>query len=215
MRYWMHARFLLFDGEKMSKSKGNLYTIEELVEKGFKKNAIRYALISSHYRQNYNFTFDGLKAAEQAIDKIEQCVFLLREAVEVKDGTIRGEISDGIAKCIGDFDSALSDDLNISKALACCFDFIREINKIGDINAVEAQTVIEAIGKIDSVLGVLELDTEEIPEEIKALAEERKQAKAAKDYTRADEIRQMIAEKNYVVEDVADGEYRIKAKGKS
>ncbi|MHC5083008.1 MAG: cysteine--tRNA ligase, partial [Planctomycetota bacterium] len=60
VKYWMHARFLLFDGEKMSKSKGNLYTIQELVEKGFKKNAIRYALISSHYRQNYNFTFDGL-----------------------------------------------------------------------------------------------------------------------------------------------------------
>ena len=77
VHYWLHTRFLMFDGEKMSKSKGNLYTIQELVEKGFKKSAIRYALISSHYRQNYNFTFEGLKAASVAIDKIQQCFLIL------------------------------------------------------------------------------------------------------------------------------------------
>ena len=215
VRYWMHARFLLFDGEKMSKSKGNLYTIQELVEKGFKKNSIRYALISSHYRQNYNFTFDGLKAAEQAIDKIEQCVFLLKEITDTKDGTVRSEISNDIDRCISEFDNALSDDLNISKALACCFDFIREINKISDINSAEAKVVIEAIEKIDSVLGVLDTDTEQMPDEIKALAQERKEAKAVEDYARADEIRTIISEKNYVIEDTPDGGYRIKHKGKS
>lgn len=212
VKYWMHGHFLLFDGEKMSKSKGNLYTIQELVEKGFKKNAIRYALISSHYRQNYNFTFEGLKAAEQAIDKIEQCILLLKEVTDAKDGTVRTKISEDISEFLSEFDNSLSDDLNISKALACCFDFIRKINKISDINAIEAKAAIDAIEKIDSVLGVLDPDTEQIPDEIKALAQERKEAKAAKDYARADEIRKIVAEKNYVIEDVPGNDYRIKHK---
>ena len=215
VRYWMHGRFLLFDGEKMSKSKGNLYTIQELIEKGFKKNAIRYALISSHYRQNYNFTFEGLKAAEQAIEKIEQCVFLLKEADNGEKEGIRDEISRDIAELLSEFDNSLSDDLNISKALACCFDFVREINKISDIGSAEARAIIDAIERIDSVLGVLEIETEQIPEEIKALAQERKEAKAGKDYARADEIRKMVAEKNYVIEDVPGGDYRIKRKEKN
>ena len=200
----------------MSKSKGNLYTIQELVEKGFKKNAIRYALISSHYRQNYNFTFEGLKAAEQAIDKIKQCILLLNEVVEAGDGMaggVRGEIKDSIDGGISKFDEALSDDLNISKALACCFDFIREINSVGDMNVAEAKAAIGAIEKIDSVLGVLDGDSEDVPEEIVSLAQERKQAKENKDYARADEIRKIVAEKNYVIEDVPGGDYRIKHKG--
>ncbi|NIA16944.1 MAG: cysteine--tRNA ligase, partial [Planctomycetes bacterium] len=215
VRYWMHAHFLLFDGEKMSKSKGNLYTIQELLEKGFKKNAIRYALISSHYRQNYNFTFEGLKAAEQAIEKIEQCVFLLKEAAGNSKEGIRDEISRDVSELLNEFDNALSDDLNISRALACCFDFVREINKISDITSDEAKIAIGAIEKIDSVLGVLETESEQIPDEIKELAQERKEAKAAKNYTHADEIRKIIAGKNYVIEDIPGGDYRIKYKEKN
>ena len=211
VKYWMHARFLLFDGEKMSKSKGNLYTIQELVDKGFKKNAIRYALISSHYRQNYNFTFDGLKAAEQAIDKISQCVFLLHQVTGTRD-TVRDEVPAFIEKAINDFGEALSDDLNISKALAAVFELTKEANKLNDTTAAEARLILEAIERIDFVLGVLQTSADEIPAEVMDLAEERKQAKLSKNWARADQIRDELTAKGFVLEDMPGHEYRIKCK---
>ena len=105
--------------------------------------------------------------------------------------------------------------LNISRALAGCFDFIREINKLNNIITSEAKVAIEAIEKIDSVLGVLDMTADEIPDEIKAMAEERKKAKADKNWSTADEIREAIAAKNFVVEDTTDGGYRIKRMEKS
>ena len=195
----------------MSKSKGNLYTIQELVEKGFKKNAIRYALISSHYRQNYNFTFDGLKAAEQAIDKISQCVFTVKEKAKANPpATVRDEVTGFTNKAINDFGEALSDDLNISKALAAVFELIKEANKLTDVTAGEAAAIVGSIEKIDSVLGVLELSNEQIPAEIAELAEQRKQAKLAKDWATADQIRDKVAAMGYVIEDMPRHEYRIK-----
>jgi cysteinyl-tRNA synthetase len=213
VHYWMHARFLMFDGEKMSKSRGNLYTIDELVEKGFKKNAIRYALISSHYRQNYNFTFEGLKAAEQAIDKIQQCVLLLRERAKADSASsVRKEVQYLAEKTLAEFDAALCEDLNISRALAGVFDFVRQANKLSNITAAEAGELIETIEKMDTVLGVLEKASVDIPPEITELAEQRKQAKLAKDWKKADEIRDELASKGYVIEDVAGHNYRIKRK---
>ncbi|MHC4552030.1 MAG: cysteine--tRNA ligase [Planctomycetota bacterium] len=212
VKYWMHARFLLFDGEKMSKSKGNLYTIQELAEKGFKKNAIRYALISSHYRQNYNFTFDGLKAAETAIEKIAQCVFTVKDKAKGNaDTNVRDEVTAFIDKAIADFDAALSDDLNVSKALAAVFELVKDANKLADPTGGEADAIVAAIEKIDSILGVLEdAGEEDIPAEIMDLAEQRKQAKLNKDWAMADELRDKVTAAGYVIEDMPKHEYRIK-----
>ena len=212
VNYWMHGRFLMFDGEKMSKSKGNLYTIQELIEKGFKKSAIRYALISSHYRQNYNFTFDGLKVAQQAVEKFQQCVTKLKEAAAASGETSNGEIVSLAQKQLDEFDAALSDDLNVSRALAACFDLMREVNKADDFAADDAKTLLDVFEKIDSVLGILYEDQAEVPEEIIALAEQRLEAKAQKDWATADKIRDEIAEKGFVLEDVPGGKYRIKQK---
>jgi cysteinyl-tRNA synthetase len=213
VNYWVHTRFLLVDGEKMSKSKGNLYTIHELLDKGFKKNAIRYALISSHYRQNYNFTFDGLKAAEQAIDKINQCVFTLGETAKMQgDHPVSDGVKSLIDKSLAAFDEALCDDLNISKALGAVFDFIREANKLKDVSPSEATALLEAIEKIDSVLGVIEKPSDDVPERIVKLAAERKQAKLDKNWQRADEIRDEVTAKGFVIEDMPGHEYRIKSK---
>ncbi len=213
VNYWVHAHFLMVDGEKMSKSKGNLYTIQELIEKGFGKNAIRYALISSHYRQNYNFTFDGLKAAQQAIDKINQCVLVLSETAKTQsDLPIRDQVQNIINNGISGFDEALCDDLNISKALGAVFDFIREVNKLEDINSTEAKAVIEAIEKIDSVLGVTAKTSVEIPPEIIEKAEKRKEAKLNKDWDLADANRAEIMEAGFIIEDTPDG-YRLKPMG--
>ncbi|MGB8226831.1 MAG: cysteine--tRNA ligase [Sedimentisphaerales bacterium] len=211
VHYWLHTSFLVFNGEKMSKSKGNLYTIQELVEKGFKKNAIRYALISSHYKQNYNFTFDGLKAAEQAIDKIQQCVLHLEEfRKNKKEGQVRESVQKLSSNCLAEFDEALCDDLNISKALAVCFDFLREVNKINDINSTEAGALLDTINKIDSVLSVLETTSEEVPNKIKELAEKRKAAKLNKDWKTADAVRSEILAEGWTVEDTVGGGYRVK-----
>jgi cysteinyl-tRNA synthetase len=213
VHYWLHTRFLLFDGEKMSKSKGNLYTIQELIEKGYKKNAIRYSLISSHYRQNYNFTFDGLKAAEQAIDKIQQCVIRLEDIRKTaKQGKVSEQIQKLSSDCLAEFDNALSDDLNISKALAVCFDFIREANK-SDVNSTEASALLVTISKIDSVLGVLEAADTEVPENIKELAEKRKAAKLNKDWKAADVVRTEILSQGWILEDTPGGGYRLKRAG--
>ena len=215
VHYWLHARFLMFDGEKMSKSKGNLYTIQELVEKGFKKNAIRYSLISSHYRQNYNFTFDGIKAAQQAIDKIQQCVLKLTDLRKNnKAGEVRQQIKDLSSNCLAEFDAALSDDLNISKALAAVFDFLREANKAQDANAAEASTLLDTINKIDSVLGVLEaIGESEIPANIVELAEKRKAAKTAKDFKAADAVRAELTSLGWTVADTPGGGYKLKKAG--
>ena len=212
VKYWLHARFLMFDGEKMSKSKGNLYTIQELVEKGFKKNAIRYALISSHYRQNYNFTFDGLKAAETAIDKIAQCVFTVKDKAKANaEMSVREEVTAFIDKTVAEFDAALSDDLNISKALAAVFELVKEANKLTDPTAGEADAIVAAIETIDSVLGVLDgTGQEEIPAAIMDLAEQRKQAKLNKDWAAADALRDQVTAAGYVIEDMPKHEYRIK-----
>jgi len=202
----------MFDGEKMSKSKGNLYTIQELIEKGFKKNAIRYALISSHYRQNYNFTFDGLKAAEQAIDKISQCVFTVKEKAKGNPATtIRDEVTAFVDKGISGFDEALSDDLNISKALAAVFELVKEANKLSEVTAGEAAAIVEAIERVDSVLGVLEESDQQIPAEVAELAEQRKQAKLSKDWATADEIRDKVTAMGFTIEDMPGHEYRIKS----
>lgn len=212
VRYWLHARFLMFDGEKMSKSKGNLYTIQQLVEKGFKRQAIRYALISSHYRQNYNFTFDGLKAAEQAVDKINQSVFLLRQAAAGSGDKVRPDVKAAVDNAIAAFDEALSDDLNMSKALAAVFELVRDANRLTDATAAEARAMLSSFERIDSVLAVLEAAPEEIPAEVTALAEERKQAKLNKNWAQADAIRGELTAKGYVVEDMPGHEYRIKRK---
>ncbi len=215
VHYWLHTRFLMFDGEKMSKSKGNLYTIQELVEKGFKKNAIRYSLVSSHYRQNYNFTFEGIKAAEQAIDKIQQCANRLAELTKnAQAGEVSQQIKDLSANCLKDFDEALSDDLNISKALAVVFDFLREANKAQDANSAEASALLNTINKIDSVLGILEAEGEsEIPANIVELAEKRKAAKLAKDWKAADAVRVELTSLGWTVADVPGGGYKLKKTG--
>ncbi len=214
VNYWVHARFLMVDGEKMSKSKGNLYTIQELVEKGFRKNAIRYALISTHYMQNYNFTFDGLKAAEQAIDKISQCLLMLGEVPEgAGNSALRDEVKSFIDEGLTGFEDALSDDLNISKALGALFDFIRETNKLEDVSSAEAEALIAAIEKIDSVLGVIEKTSVEIPPEIIEKAEKRIEAKINKDWQLADAMRDEIAQAGFIVEDVPGNKYRLKPAG--
>ena len=112
------------------------------------------------------------------------------------EGSLREKAVELKNRCIDAFDEALSDDLNISKALSVCFEFMKEVNKLENINSKEAREFLTVLTRLDEVLGVLEVGDEDIPEEIQKLAAERNQAKKAKDFTLADELRKKLLEKN-------------------
>ena len=198
VNYWMHNAHLMVDGKKMSKSLGNLYTLKDLEVKGFEPVTVRYELISSNYRQRTNFTFEGLNASKTAVDKL---INFLDLAKGKKDGKGINEV---IKEAKEKFEEAMDEDLNISEALAAIFEFVKEANKIGAGNKV-----YKAMIDFDKVLGVLKHKEGKIPANIKKLAEEREEARKAKNWNKADELRESIREKGFLVEDLDKG-YRIK-----
>jgi len=203
VNYWLHSKFLLVEGEKMSKSLGNFYTLRDLVAKNHSAESIRYLLISTHYRQQLNFTFKGLSDSQKAVDKIVNFVRSQKET----DGS--DDARDLISQTRLTFEESLDDDLNISQALATIFEFIREINKL-DLNKKSAELATELIFEFDSVLGldIRKLSAEEIsiPTEIQDLLEERQQARDKQDWDKSDQLRDKIKSLGWQVEDTADGQ---------
>ncbi|MFH2136846.1 MAG: cysteine--tRNA ligase [Patescibacteria group bacterium] len=208
VRFWLHVKHLLVDGEKMSKSKNNFYTLNQVLEKGFSPRAVRYLLLSTHYRDSLNFTFDGLNAAEKNLAKIDEAWTKLNSAVYKSDGG--AELFRAAEKNLVDFEAALSDDLNISGALAALLNFIKEINTAltAGVSRDEVLIAKRTLLSMDGVLGFgLEILKEgKIPEKIKKLLVEREQARKIKDWKRADELRAEIEELGYTVEDTAEGQ---------
>ncbi|MDP4012501.1 MAG: cysteine--tRNA ligase [Candidatus Nanoarchaeia archaeon] len=198
VNYWMHNEHLMVEGKKMSKSLGNLYTLKDLEKKGYNPKVIRYELISSHYRQRSNFTFKGLDASKNAIDKLTNFVELSKGK---KDGEIIGEL---IKKAKTKFEEAMDEDLNISEGLAVIFEFVKEANKIG-----AGKKACKAIMEFDEVLGILSYEKEDVPEEIKEIAKEREEARTKKDWKTSDKLRDEIKNKGYSIEDLDTG-YRLK-----
>ncbi len=155
VKYWVHPEFLQVDGKKMSKSLGNFFTLRDLLKKGYDPMAIRYLLISTHYRQQLNFTMDGLKSAENTVNKLrdfmKQILLVSRPSPESK------EVSELIKDTEKKFIEKMDNDLNISEALAVLFKFVNSINKIilkGELSKVDAQKVKDFMLRIDSVLGL-------------------------------------------------------------
>jgi len=204
VNYWLHNEWLLVEGKKMSKSLGNFYTLRDLLEKGYEARAIRYLLMSTHYRQQLNFTFQGLEAAKNSITRINDFIFSLKN---VKGKDDNKKIEGLIKKTKQKFESAMDNDLNVPKALAVIFDFIRGVNK-EDISRNNAKGVISLVESFDKVFGILKKD-EKVPEGIKKLAEQREKARKEKDWEKADKIRDEIKKKGYVIED-SDTGARIK-----
>ncbi|WP_372365899.1 cysteine--tRNA ligase [Candidatus Uabimicrobium sp. HlEnr_7] len=216
-RYWLHARHLLVDGGKMSKSKGNFFTVRELIAKGYSGSEIRYALISTHYRQNMNFTTgvkDGNYQNIEKIEALEEAKTNIRRmkdfiaAMEQIESTCKQGINSLIEKTLADFSAAMDDDLNISGGLSAMYQFIREVNKLRDkeqLGREDAQQAIDTIKKIDSVLGVLCDEEQQVSEDILQLVKERDEARLNKNFPRADEIRDTLIEMGYVLEDSSKG----------
>jgi cysteinyl-tRNA synthetase len=204
VNYWLHVRFLLVEGAKMAKSEGNFYTVRDLLDKGCEGRAIRYALASTHYRQPLNFTFDGLEAAKNAIDRLDTFRRLMSEVAG-------GEDDPGVDKALGDagwaFENEMDDDLDIAGALAAVFDMVREVNSRKP-SAEQAQRAIALLEKFDEVLGVLPPAEARIPQEVLDLARKREEARKSRDFKRADEIRDRVAAMGYRIEDTPGG-YRV------
>jgi cysteinyl-tRNA synthetase len=209
VRRWIHVEHLLVEGSKMSKSLGNFYTLRDLLGKGHSPRAIRYLLVSAHYRKQLNFTFDGLAQAESALARIDN--FLLR-----LDGISAGDVAgDGLAGLIDGFikrfTADMDDDLNISGALGRLFEFIHEVNALVDRGALtkaDAHRVLDALRGIDTVLGVIFFSApgDEVDEErIQRLIDERRDAKKARNFARADEIRATLESEGIILEDTKDG----------
>lgn len=203
VNYWLHCRHLLVDNQKMSKSLGNFYTLRDLLVQGFKPKGIRYALLSIHYRQPLNFTFEGLHAAEQAVQRLLDFMQHLH--------TAQGqgfEVQPLLAETQQRFEAALDDDLNIAGALGAIFEMVREANRAitqHQLSAAAAQQVGALMQRFDTVLGLLAADETSVDRHVEALLEERQQARRARDFARADALRAQIRELGYVIEDTPQG----------
>lgn len=209
VRFWLHAEHLSIDAQKMSKSLGNFYTLRDLLQQGFAPEAIRYLLASVPYRKKLNFTFDGLKAAAAAIERLRN--FKLRlETGGFPEG--RSEALTARAAAAGAaFEQAMDDDLNTAEALAAVFEYIRDANTAMDTgefrqgNLAEAQTLLE---RFDSIFDVLRPSAKAgglSDEEVEALIAERAAAKKSRDYARADQIRAQLAAQGVILEDTKEG----------
>ena len=233
-RHWMHVRFLLVDGRKMSKSEGNFYTLRDLLLKGYKASAIRLALVSVPYRHQLNFTFDGLIEATNAIERLR--IFRQRLVNSKLAEGSKADLQTVAEKAQADYLAALANDLNTAEARAPIFDLIRAANTAidkGELLAADREAILAVLASFDAVFDVIE-DHDAEPtrlalewaaqagrmadvapellarqlltdEAIDALVSERTLAKRQRNFARADQIRNELAEKGIVIEDSKDG----------
>ena len=230
-RFWLHARFLLVEGEKMSKSLGNYYTLRDLVLMGHKPSSLRFLLASVPYHKQLNFTFDGLKQAAHSVERLR--TFKLRlETEKLPDGE-NPALSASAEQAITAMRTGLEDDLNTAQALAAIFDLVREANTAADIGRLTQHNVAPLLGalqRFEEIFAVLKDDDVEkirkvrewaqnegkvtedssgatslTDEQVEALMATREQSRHVRDFARSDAIRKQLAEAGIVIEDRKDG----------
>jgi cysteinyl-tRNA synthetase len=211
VRFWVHVEFLIIDSEKMSKSLGNVYTVRDILEKGYRASALRYLLLSTHYRKQLTFSWEILEQAEAALTRLTDFVARLDS---VREGPAHPEIADRIGRARADFRALIANDLNVPGALGVIFDLVREMNVAmdrGELGGPDAALVQEAFYDFDKILNVMGLRRAEnarppVPvEEIEQLIEARRDARKARDFARADEIRRDLDSRGILLEDSASG----------
>jgi len=200
VNYWLHGAHLLVEGRKMSKSLGNFFTLRDLLAQGFAGREIRFLLLSAHYRDPLNFTLQGLRAARGALERLDDCLRSLREIAGDAEAEPQPEPLDR-------FTAAMDENLNVSAGWAAVFDWVREQNRAiheGRLTPKQAAAALAAWRRLDSVWGLGEPE-EKVPEEILALARERQEARKARDFQRADAIREELLRRGWRVEDTPKG----------
>ena len=204
VRYWLHCAHLLVEGQKMSKSLGNFYTLRDVLARGYSGREVRYALMRVHYRAPLNFTWEGMDEAREALRRIDDWLTRLREAANVRPSTPKLERRTQVES----FAAALDDDLNISGALGVLFDKIRESNRELDVGALAPAAVESLLSwwkSVDQVLAISGAYTQ-VPSEISALVEQRAQARLEKNWRASDELRDRIAAFGWEVRDTKNGQ---------
>jgi cysteinyl-tRNA synthetase len=205
VNYWLHCEYLIVDGRKMSKSLGNFYTLRDVLDKGHQPLAVRYQLMATHYRQQLNFTFEGVEAAQKAITRYNDFIDNLKA---YPGGQSSGEAAEVIGKAKTGFEESLDDDLNISGALGAVFDFIRDINRLRDedkLSVEERDEALAAVEAFDTVLN-FRVEQEEIDDDtIKRMIDERTEARKNKDFATADKIRDDLLAMGIELKDTPQG----------
>lgn len=205
VKHWMHSAHLIFGGEKMSKSLGNIATLSELLDQGYSSRSIRYVLLTTHYRQQINFTDEVIKAAVASLTRLDTLRLAAKEATA--EGTPRNIILSQIEIAEKDFTSGLSDDLNISAAMAALFDFVSAIHRISEqsaLNRSEGVMILSFWKRVDDVLAFL-FPGDEFPRYITDMVKERIKARSGKKWEISDNIRQKLGNLGYELEDSPHG----------
>jgi cysteinyl-tRNA synthetase len=204
VNYWLHCEHLIVDGRKMSKSLGNYFTLRDILSKGYSGTVVRYLLMATHYRQQLNFTFEGLDAARNALERYNDFISNLADyAGGTSDGTASGFIENAVRA----FEENLDDDLNVSGSLGIVFDFIRDINRLkadGKLSAEERDRALFAIRRFDTVLN-FEARKASLDSEIEDLIRQRGEARKAKNFALSDKIRDDLLARGIVLEDTPQG----------
>ena len=221
-RYWLHSEFLQVDGEKMAKSTGNMFTLQELVERGARASSIRYAFLTAHYRTKLNFTWEAIESGAEAVRRL----YATRERLRSEHPSTthprahdEPRLQEAAARALTDFTAAMDDDLNTSVALAAVWGLAREINtrldELGSqaITEAEARAALDALERMDGVLGVVALAAREVEAQVSGdlsgWVEERlaarQEARKARDFALADRIRDEITARGVLLEDTATG----------
>ena len=223
VKTWMHCAHLRVNGEKMSKSLGNFFTLRDLLEKGYTGREIRYVLINAHYRSGLNFAFSALDDARKSLARIDACVEKVEKLSEVEK--LRGVENGGqvppfAQKCLDDFTAAVNDDLNLPKAFAALFELVRQTNAVLAIRGTgngergagneELASLLSVFKRMDEVLGVIFFENEkkavEVPAAVQALLDQRAVARQAKNWAESDRLRDEIAAAGWLVKDSKEGQ---------
>ena len=207
--YWMHNAFLNIDNRKMSKSLGNFLLVRD-IEKKYDLQVLRFFMLSAHYRSPLNFSAELMEAAKNGLDRILTCATWLQKQ-SANEGELtnqESEVVEEAKKYVGKFEAAMEDDFNTADAIAAIFELVKYVNtnKTDELSGKAAKALYEILKQLCDILGIIIEKKEELLDaDIEALIEERKQARKAKNFARADEIRKELADKGIILEDTRQG----------
>ncbi len=207
VRSWLHCAHLQMSGAKMAKSTGNIARVGELIEAGVPARALRYALISVHYRQALSYSDESLTAAGAALERLDALVAALRAYNE--DGPLDPDLPAALARARAAFEAAMDDDLNVSAALAAIFDLVRDLNRRIDgrsLATADAAEALDVLHDLDRVLAILPPIDEAIEPELATMLEQRAAARSARDWAASDRLRDELLVRGIAVEDTHDGQ---------